>query len=65
MHDNASAHSIRTVIQYLDSIGIAVLELPPNSSNANPIEHIVEIMTQGIQTQTPAPNSIVELRSLG
>lgn len=62
MHDNARAHAARTVIQYLQDVGIEALDWPPMSPDANPIEHLWDILKRHIRARNPAPNSIAELR---
>lgn len=62
MHENARAHTATTVIQYLEDVGVETLDWPPMSLDANPIEHIWDILKRRIWARNPAPNSIAELR---
>lgn len=62
IHDNAPAHATRTVTQYLKDVGMAALEWLPNSPDANPIEHLWDMLKRNVWAPNRAPNSIAELR---
>nr|CAH7713162.1 unnamed protein product [Callosobruchus chinensis] len=44
MHDNTRPHTARIAEQYLDAVDIDVLEWPESSPDANPIEHIWDML---------------------
>lgn len=62
MHDNATPHTARVTQQYLDEVNIPVMEWPAVSPDANPIEHVWDMLGRRIRSRVPAPLTLNELR---
>lgn len=62
MQDNARPHTARIVMDYLNIVGIPLLEWPACSPDMNPLEHVWDILGQKIRKRQPLPETIQELR---
>lgn len=63
MQDNARAHSARVVQEYLNHVGVTVLEWPARSPDMNPIEHVWDLLKRSVKSRMPPPNNLGELRN--
>lgn len=62
MHDNARPHTARITQQYLNDVNIPVMEWPALSLDANPIEHVWDMLGRRIRTRVPAPLTLNQLQ---
>lgn len=63
MQDNARPHVARIVTQYLEEVGIQVMQWPARSPDLNPIEHIWDTLKQKVRARNPAPTTLGELET--
>lgn len=63
MHDNARPHVARIVTQYLEEVGIRVMQWPARSPDLNPIEHIWDTLKQKVRARDPAPTTLEDLET--
>nr|CAH7739819.1 unnamed protein product [Callosobruchus chinensis] len=60
-HGNTRLHTARIIQQYLNDVDTDVLEWPI-SSDANPIEHVWDMLGRRIRTRNPIALSLNELQ---
>ena len=53
MQDNAPFHKAKTVLNFLEEGGIAVMMWPPQRSDINPIENVWKIIEEKSQNRNP------------
>lgn len=63
MHDNARPHTAVVVRQYLQEVGIPVMEWPARSPDLNPIEHMWDELKRRVRSRNVAPVNIQELQN--
>lgn len=63
MHDNARPHVARIVTQYLEEVGIRVMQWPARSPDLNPIEHMWDTLKQKVRARDPAPTNLEDLET--
>ncbi|GFX22090.1 transposable element Tcb1 transposase [Trichonephila clavipes] len=59
--DNARPHHANIVDGCLQSEDITRMDLPPYSSDLNPIEHVWDILGRRIEARQPPPTCLSEL----
>jgi len=62
MHDNARTHTARITQEYLNHTNISVTEWPALSPDANPSEHIWDMLGRRIRSRVPARLNLNELQ---
>ena len=61
MHGNARPHVAEVCQQFLHDEGIDAMDLSARSTDLNPIEHILDIMSRSINQRHVAPQTVQEL----
>lgn len=61
MHDNARPHVARIVSEYLEEVGLEVLDWPAVSPDMNPIEHVWDHLLLKLKLRNVAPRNLLEL----
>lgn len=61
--DNCTSHKSRLATGWLDehSSDFSVMNFPPRSPDLNPIEHLWDVLEQGVQGHHTAPKNLTEL----
>lgn len=54
---------MRVVTQYLEGIGIRVMQWPARSQDLNPIEHMWDTLKQKARARDPNPTTLVDLET--
>lgn len=62
MHDNARPHSARITQQFLNEVNIPVMDWPALSPDANPIEHVWDMLGRRMRSRVPAPLTLNQLQ---
>ena len=60
-HDNASVHTARSVKDFIEDVGITVMEWPANSPDLNPIEHVWGYIKRELDAYSESPKTMDEL----
>lgn len=63
MHDNARPHVARIVRDYLDEVGIPVLDWPAFSPDMNPIEHVWDYINRRVRAHNNGPATLHALQN--
>lgn len=61
MHDNARPHTARIVHDYLEEVGIELMQWPARSPDLNPIEHAWDELQRCVKGRNPPPITLPEL----
>lgn len=62
MHDNARPHVTRCVVEYLQEVGIQVMDWPPWGPNMNPIEHAWDELQRHVRSGDPILVTLNDLK---
>ncbi|GFT83241.1 transposable element Tcb2 transposase [Trichonephila clavipes] len=65
--DNCTSHKFRLATGWLDqhSSNFSVINWPPRCPDINPIDHLWDVIEQGVKGHPTAPTNIIEMDSFG
>lgn len=61
MQDNARPHTAHIVREYIETVGITVMDWAARSPDLNPIEHVWDIMGRQYRALPNPPNNLIQL----
>lgn len=62
MHDNARPHTARVVQNYLNEVGITIMDWPAHSPDLNPLEHVWDHIGRAIRDRRGELHTLEQLR---
>ena len=59
-HDNATSHTARSVLDFLQNRNVSVLPWPAKSPDLNPIEHVWDLLDRRVRARDIPPRNVQE-----